>query len=131
MAIPHYTILETEIGPVISESRVTVFDVLEAQLKGRNLFEICAIYNLAPRQVQVALEYIDAHRAVLEAELAIIQATKAEREAHYRALAAERQAVIDHLPITPRRAAFQALRERNREQPTSQPARRRIAHGQP
>ena len=114
MATTLYTIIETDSGPIISDSRVTVFDVLEALQIGRSTYEICVIHNLTPLQVEVAFSYIATHRAALEAELSDIQARKAERAADARASAAERQKQIDQLPITTRRAEFYALRERNR-----------------
>ena len=64
-----YTILDDDRGPLISESRVTVFDVLEAQQSGAGLYEICTIFNLSPLQVQTAFDYVEAHRPDLEAEL--------------------------------------------------------------
>lgn len=114
MMLPRYTILETSIGPVISESRVTVYDVMIAHDEGLNLYEIATTYNLTPLQVETALDYITQHRERLEPELVEIRAKAAEREAYYRALAAEREKLIADLPMTPLRVAFYALREQNR-----------------
>ncbi len=49
------TIIESELGPLISESRATVYDVMEAYDEGYKLSEIGKIYNLSSPQVQVAL----------------------------------------------------------------------------
>jgi uncharacterized protein (DUF433 family) len=57
-----YHIIESNLGPLISESRMTVYDVLEAQINGETLYEISMNRNLSPMQVQVAFEYIEQHR---------------------------------------------------------------------
>lgn len=72
------------------------------------------IHNLKPLQVQVALEYIEEHRAELEAELPELLAQKAENERYHRAIVAEREKLIGELPMTPKRTAFYALREKHR-----------------
>ena len=114
MSFSGYKVLETEIGPMISESRTSVYDVLLSEQEGDDFFAICVIHNLKPLQVQVALEYIEEHRAQLEAELPELLAKKAENERYHRALAAEREKLIGELPMTPKRAAFYALREKYR-----------------
>ncbi|MCE7986247.1 MAG: DUF433 domain-containing protein [Caldilinea sp. CFX5] len=106
-------ILETDLGPMISQSRSSVYDVMEAYDEGYTPSEISNIYNLSPFQVKVALAYIDEHRAQLEPELKEILIKKAERERYYRALAAEREKQRS-LPMTPQRAALQALIEESR-----------------
>ena len=120
MATAFYSIRETDIGPVISESRVTVFDVLQELQAGENKYDICATLGLTPSQVAVALEYITLHRQTLESELREIQVKKSERLARARAEAALRQAQIDRLPATDERVAFYALREHNRLERASQ-----------
>ncbi len=115
MSFPGYKVIETELGPLISESRTSVYDVLLSQKEGDDFFAICVIHNLKPLQVQVALEYIEAHREALEAALPEILAKKAEVERYYRAVAAAREEQIRQLPLTPQRAAFYALREKNRK----------------
>ena len=107
-----YKIIETEIGPLISESRCTVFDVMELHDAGEPLYAISTILNLTPLQVQTALDYIAQRRATLERQLAIILQQRTEREQYYRAIADEIRAQIAAEPLTPRRAEFLALRER-------------------
>lgn len=116
MSFAGYKILETELGPMISNSRTSVYDVLLSQQEGDDFFAICVIHNLKPLQVQVALEYIEAHRAQLEAELPELLAKKAENERYHRSIAAEREKLIGELPMTPKRAAFYALREKHKHQ---------------
>ena len=112
-----YQIIESGIGPLISESRTTVYDVLEAYDEGLSLYDICRTYNLRPLQLETALEYIEEHRERLEPELAEILKKKAERERHYNAIAAEIRKKIAQEPMTPERAAFFTWREE--EAPTS------------
>ena len=114
MSFSGYKVLETELGPMISESRTSVYDVLLSEQEGDDFFAICVIHNLKPLQVQVALEYIEEHRAQLEAELPELLAKKAENERYHRAIVAEREELIGELPMTPKRAAFYALREKHR-----------------
>lgn len=106
-------ILETELGPLISESRSSVYDVMEAYDEGYSATEISAIYNLSPHQVKVALAYIAEHRAQLEPELKEILIKKVERERYYRALEAEikRQRPVE---LTPQRIALNKLLEESR-----------------
>lgn len=112
MAMPNYRIIETELGPMISHSRVSVYDVMEKYDQGRDMFRLCVIFDLTPLQVMITQEYIDQHRQQLEPELKEILEKKAERERYYRALAAERQK--RPVEMTSKRAAFYALREKNR-----------------
>ena len=114
MSFTGYKTLETDIGSMVSESRTSVYDILLSQQEGDDFYAICVIHNLKPLQVQVALEYIEKHPAQLEAELPALLAQKAENERYHRAIAAERGKLIADLPMTPKRAAFYALREKNR-----------------
>ena len=100
---------------MISESRVSVYDVMEAHDEGYSVREIRDIYNLSFYQVEVALEYIKAHRNELEPKLKAIQIKLAEREKYYRALAAEREQQIPSV-MTPERKALKALIEKSRRE---------------
>lgn len=108
-------IIETDSAPMISESRVSVYDVLDAYNEGYNPSQIGDIYNLSPYQVEVALDYIKEHRARLEPELKEIKVRLAERERYYRALAAERERQIPSV-MTPERQALKALIEKSRRE---------------
>ncbi|MFN8494118.1 MAG: hypothetical protein U0350_41350 [Caldilineaceae bacterium] len=127
MSFPDYSVVETEIGPMVGQSRTSVYDVLLSLNEGEDFNALCVIHNLKPVQVLATLEYIEQHRAQLEAELPELLAKKAERERYYRALAAEREKLIAQLPMTPKRKAFYELVEKNRkylaeETPTKQAA---------
>jgi uncharacterized protein (DUF433 family) len=108
-----YTIIETDIGPLISESRVSVFDVMDAHDAGDSQYEIGLTFNLSPMQVETALAYIAQHRTELEPQLAQIKQQLAEREAFYRRQAAEVDAYVATLPMTSPRAALRDLRQRS------------------
>ena len=107
-----YTIVETDVGPLISESRVSVFDVMEAHDAGDSIHEIGLTFNLSPLQVETALDYISQHRAELEPQLAEIRQQLAEREAFYRRQAEQVDQYVATLPLTSQRAALHDLRER-------------------
>lgn len=106
-----YKIIETDMGPLISESRVSVFDVMEAHDAGDSKYEIGLTFNLSPMQVDTALAFIAQHRTELEPQLAQIKQQLVEREAFYRRQAAEIDAYIAALPMTSQRAALCVLRE--------------------
>lgn len=117
MSFPDYSVVETELGPMVGHSRTSVYDVLLSLQEGDDFFAICVIHNLKPVQVQAALEYIEEHRANLEAELPALLAQKAENERYHRTIAAEREKLIAQLPMTPKRKAFYELLEKNRRYP--------------
>lgn len=109
-----YQIIESDLGPLISESRSTVYDVLELDNKGRNDIEISIVLNLTPLQVKTALRYIEQHRERLQPELDEILRIAAERKKHYDAIYAEIRKKIDAQPMTPERAKFKEIVARNR-----------------
>jgi uncharacterized protein (DUF433 family) len=109
-----YHIIESDLGPLISESRMTVYDVLEAQNNGETVYEISINRNLSPMQVQVTFDYIEQHREQLQAELEEILRNAAERKRHYDAVAEEAKQKIAKLPSTPERAKLQELIAQNR-----------------
>lgn len=108
-------IIESDIGPMISESRVSVYDVMDAHDQGYSEREIRDTYNLSFYQVEVALDYIKEHRVRLEPELKEIKQHMADRESYYRALAAERERQIPSI-MTPERIALKALLAESRRQ---------------
>lgn len=111
MSFQGYEIIETSLGPMISRSRTTVYDVMLANDAEHDMYRICVNYNLTPLQVMVALEYIEQHREKLELELKDILKKKAEREEYYRTIAAKRKKIP--VVMTSQRAAFYALREKH------------------
>lgn len=111
-----YQIIETDSGLRISESRVMLFDVMEAHDAGDSIYEIAQTFNLTPLQVMTAVDYIETHRAALEPEFAKAIQARDEMEAYYRKQNEEVWARIAQAPMTPERAAFYALREKNRRE---------------
>ena len=111
MTMPNYHIKETEIGPIISHSRVSVYDVLQACNDGHSLLEICTLLNLRPVQVQIALEHIETNKSILESELAVIKQIALKRNTHHRLIAEKIQRKIDTKPMTPKRKQLQAIRQ--------------------
>lgn len=109
-----YQIVEANGTLMISESRVALFDVMILHDEGDSIYEISRTYNLTPLQVKTAVDYIEKHRATLEPELAEAIRAREERERYYRAIQKEIEAKITKEPMTPQRAAFYALREKNR-----------------
>jgi uncharacterized protein (DUF433 family) len=110
-----YQIVEANGTLMISESRVSLFDVMILHDEGDSIYEISMTYNLTPLQVQTAVDYIEKHRATLEPELAEAIRSREERERYYRAMEKEIWEKIAKQPMTPQRAAFYALREKNRQ----------------
>lgn len=110
-----YQIVEANGTLMISESRVSLFDVMILHDEGDSIYEISMTYNLTPLQVKTAVAYIEQHRAILEPVLAEAIRVREERERYYRALEKEIWEKIAQQPMTPQRAAFYALREKNRQ----------------
>lgn len=113
-----YQILETESGLQISESRVLLFDVMEAYNEGDSIYQISDTFNLTPLQVETAIAYIEKHRAALEPEFAKAIQLRQEREAYYRQQNAAVWERIAQAPMTPERAAVYALLDKYRETAT-------------
>lgn len=109
-----YQIVEANGTLMISESRVSLFDVMILHDEGDSIYEISMTYNLTPLQVQTAVDYIEKHRTTLEPELAEAIRAREERERYYRAIQKGIEERIAKEPMTPQRAAFYALREKNR-----------------
>lgn len=110
-----YQIIETDSGLRISESRVMLFDVMEAHNAGDSIYEIAQTFNLTPLQVQTAVDYIERHRVALEPEFAKAIQARDELEAYYRKQNEEVWARIAQAPMTPERAAVYALLKKYRE----------------
>jgi hypothetical protein len=108
-----YSVIKNELGPLISYSRTTIYDVMTPFESDETLLETGLIGNLSHGQVDMAIEYIKEHRERLESELAEVHKIKAEYEHSYRAQAAKIRSQIAELPVTPLRAAFYALRDQN------------------
>ena len=111
-----YSVVETEIGPMVANSRTTVYEVMEAYDEGLSLYEICWNYNLTPLQLEPALDYIEAHRERLQVKLKELLIKKAERERYHRAIQEEICQKILEQPMSPKRQQLQAYIERSRRE---------------
>jgi uncharacterized protein (DUF433 family) len=56
-------IVEVGRTPRIEGSRITVFDVLDYHKHGWQASDIAGLFSLSTRQVEVAIEYIEAHKS--------------------------------------------------------------------
>lgn len=110
-----YQIVETDDGLQISESRVLLFDVMEAYDEGDSIYEISDTFNLTPLQVETAVDYIERHRATLGPEFVRALQRRKEREEYYHNLAAEHRKNRPPLPMSLERAAIYALLEKYRQ----------------
>ncbi|MEM7532106.1 MAG: hypothetical protein AAF639_08020 [Chloroflexota bacterium] len=111
--MPDYKVIETEWGPMVSHSKVMIYDIIQTLDSGKDIFFICVNYHLEFIQAQIALEYIEEHREQLEEDLKEILPKKAARENHYRAIEAEIRKKTATKPLTPQRAKFYALLAKN------------------
>lgn len=55
-------------GPEISGTRITVYDVMDYYTAGWHRDEIAALFRLASRDVEAAIDYIEAHKEEVTAE---------------------------------------------------------------
>ena len=63
-----YQIVDRGDGPKIEGTRITVYTIFEYLEKGRSREWIATCLGLSSRQVQAAMDYIDGHRADVQAE---------------------------------------------------------------
>jgi uncharacterized protein (DUF433 family) len=54
-------------GPEIAGTRITVYDVMDYWKGGWNRESIATLFRLSSREIQVAIDYIEAHRDEVEA----------------------------------------------------------------
>lgn len=68
LATHEATIIDRGRGPEIAGTRITVYDVMDYLKHGWHRDRIAALFRLASRDVQAAIEYIDSHRDEVEAD---------------------------------------------------------------
>jgi uncharacterized protein (DUF433 family) len=61
--IPRAEIIDRGRGPEIKGTRITVYDVMDYRKHGWHRDRIAMLFRLSSRQIQAALDYIDAHEA--------------------------------------------------------------------
>ena len=67
-AILESTIVNRGRGPEIAGTRITVFDVMDYRKHGWHRDRIAALFRLSSRDVQAAIDYIEAHRDEVESD---------------------------------------------------------------
>jgi uncharacterized protein (DUF433 family) len=73
-------------GPELAETRVTVYRIMDFLREGSSAERIVAELHLTEEQVCVALDYIAAHRRIVEAEYArILQRVQQRNPPHVEA----------------------------------------------
>jgi uncharacterized protein (DUF433 family) len=77
-------------GPEISGTRITVYDVMDYYTTGWHRDAIAVLFRLASRDIQAAIDYIEAHKEEVTAEYQKIL----DRHANYK-YSPEVQAKID------------------------------------
>lgn len=55
-------------GPEIEGTRITVYDIMDYYRAGHHHSVIAAILNISSREVQCAIDYIENHKAEVEAD---------------------------------------------------------------
>ena len=102
------TIIRTERGLTISGTRITLYDVMDyrkAQYPSKLIREKLALND---EQIRLALEYIDTHRAEVEAEYQECLQTAAEIRQYWEERNRERFAKIAAMPPKPGQEALRA-----------------------
>lgn len=77
------TIIRTERGLTIAGTRITLYDVMDYVTEQYPPKFIRAMLNLTDEQVDVALAYVDTHRAEVEAEYQLVLKETEELRQYY------------------------------------------------
>lgn len=101
-------IVRTERGLTIAGTRTTLYSVMDYLLKGEPSSVISERLNLSDRQVADALEYIQAHRAEVEAEYQRVLEEAEEVRQYWEERNRERLTQIAALPPRPGQEAIRA-----------------------
>jgi len=100
------TIIRTEQGLTISDTRITIYDVMDHLVAGRPLTLILNWLPLTETQLETALDYINANRAEVEAEYQEVLKTADEIRQYWEKRNRERFARIAALPPQPGQEAL-------------------------
>jgi uncharacterized protein (DUF433 family) len=99
-------IVRTERGLSIAGTRITLYDVMDYWVAGRSVETILNWLPLTEAQLQAALDYIEAHRAEVEAEYQAVLQTAAEVQEYWEERNRDRLAAIAAMPVPPEKAAL-------------------------
>lgn len=97
-------------GPEIAGTRITVYDVMDYYKNGRHRDWIAALFRLSSRDIQAAIDYIEAHKEEVTAEYEKIL----ERHRNYK-YPPEVQAKIDKCTGRARERLKEIRAQRRRE----------------
>lgn len=100
------SIIRTEQGLTISDTRITIYDVMDHLVAGRPLTLILNWLPLTETQLETALAYINANRAEVEAEYQEVLKTADEIRQYWEKRNRERFARIAALPPQPGQEAL-------------------------
>ena len=80
------TIVRTERGLSISGTRITIYDVMDYVTAGYPAHFIRGLFNLSEAQIEIALQYIQDNRTLVEAEYQQVLKESEERQRYYEQL---------------------------------------------
>lgn len=95
------SIIITERGLTISGTRITLYDVMDYVIAHYPPAFIQSLFDLTVEQLQVALDYIESHREIVEAEYQRVLQESNELRLYYQERNRERMAHIATLPPPP------------------------------
>ena len=76
-------IIETDRGPTISGTRITVFSIMDSLKSGHSHNSIRELFFISDEQLDAVLKYISDHREAIESEYAEIVRRSEQRRATY------------------------------------------------
>lgn len=107
------TIVRTERGLSISGTRITLYDVMDYVTADYPSHFIRSLFNLSEAQIEVALQYIQDNRALVDAEYQQVLAESEELKQYYEQQNRERRAASQQAPPKPgMEAAWEKLQAR-------------------
>jgi uncharacterized protein (DUF433 family) len=99
-------IARTPRGLTINGTRITLYEVMDHLAAGRSPEVILNWLPLSEVQLQVALDYIEANQAEVEAEYQTVLQTAEEIRQYWQEQNRDRLAIIAALPVPPEKAAL-------------------------
>jgi uncharacterized protein (DUF433 family) len=102
------TIIRTERGLTIAQTRITLYDVMDYLTAAYPPLYIRGLFDLTAAQMTAALDYIEAHRAEVEAEYQVVLREAEELQRYYEAQNRDRIARIAAKSPTPETEAIRA-----------------------
>lgn len=105
-------IIRTERGLSISGTRITLYDVMDYLIAQYPIRFIRSFFNLTEEQMNVAIAYIEAHRADVEAEYQVVLMQAEESRQYWEERNREHFARVKAMPPKPgQEVLWEKLRE--------------------